>query len=321
MEDMEYEIGIDCFNKNQNNEAIKFLLGPAQNGNLAAMNNLGICYERIGEYTKAAFWFSSAGMCDYVYSNINLANLYMTGKGLEQNKNIAISLYEKCMELGDLEAYIELGYYYYEGKYLDQDYKKAYQYFLKGADIERRDKKGGFCLCQLGYMNHEGCGRKKNDKIAFKYYLESAKLGDKTGQYNLGQCYLFGHGCDENVKNALYWFLESARQDYSDALIKLGELYAYGTVVEKSKDISLYWLNKAIDNNVPEAFVKCASFYLYDGIYERNNLEAYKLLAYFAKYLYGQSSSADSLYDELKTTFANEKFWKKIENNNKGVVA
>lgn len=319
--DLEYEIAKDCYRNGRYEEAIKFLLKPAQEGNLDAGNDIGVCYERIGDYEKAAFWYSVAGVGEKATPNLNVANLYLSGKGLSQDIELAIKIYLNYAQKGYASAYEKLGDTYLKGKYVKQDYKKAYAYLLKGAKIEREKKDSAYCLGNLGYINHEGIGKAKNEKLAIKYYKEAAELGNEIAQYNLGQCYLYGQGCKEDIAKAIYWFTQSAQQYYDNAMIKLSELYAWGTVVKKNKDIAMYWINKAIDNNAPVAFIKCAEYYLDGDLIEKDYYEAYKLLSYYRKNLLGNNQEADKLYDELKSNHIDEKFWRKVEHDEKGATA
>ena len=310
--DIGYETAKKCYQDEQYEEAIRLLLESAQNGNIRAQNDLGVCYEKTGDYLKAAFWYSVASMVGEDISTINLANYYLVGRGIAQNVNYALKLYQEVATKGNYNAYYKLGMTYLEGKYVKQDYKKAYSFFLKGAKIEREKDEAGICINKLGYMNHLAYGKVKNDKLAIKYYLEAAKIGNNCAQFNLGQCYLFGHGCDEDIEQALYWFNQSAKTGSTSAMIKLSELYAYGKVVEKNKDIALTWIKEAVNQYDPRAYIKSAEYFLTGDIVEKDLCRATRFLKYYKEKLADEES--EKMYNELKKEFKGYDIWQDVEN-------
>ena len=46
----------------------------------------------------------------------------------------------------------------------------------------------------------------KDDRLALVYYEKAAKQGHVGSQYNTGNCYLNGQGCDQNYERAAEWF-------------------------------------------------------------------------------------------------------------------
>ena len=319
--DLEYEMAKDCYRNGKYNEAIKFLLNPAQNGCFDAANDLGACYERVGDFEKAAFWYSVAAINKKETPNLNVADLFLAGKGLKQDIKLALKIYLDYARQGSESAYEKLADAYLKGKYVRQDYKKAYSYLLKGAKIERDKKISAYCLGNLGYMNQEGLGKAKNIMQAFKYYKEAAKYGNEVAQYNLARCYLYAWGCQMDIEKAVYWFYQSAEQNHHNSLIYLSELYSDGRFFRKNNDIAMYWIERAIDQNVPEAFIKCADYYLGGEIVHQNKFEAYKLLSYYQKYLKDKDTRVERLYDELKIKYDDQKFWSRVESNKKGALA
>ena len=59
-----------------------------------------------------------------------LATLYESGKGVEQNMDMAIQLYSKSADGGFGTAQSYLGDIYYEGRGVSQDYAKAVEYYM-----------------------------------------------------------------------------------------------------------------------------------------------------------------------------------------------
>ena len=58
-----------------------------------------------------------------------LASLYEAGNGIEKDKDIALSIYQKSAEAGYATAQCYLGNLYYEGRLVNQDYSSAVKYY------------------------------------------------------------------------------------------------------------------------------------------------------------------------------------------------
>ena len=82
--------------------SVKYLTLAVEQGDPAAMNDLGDCYEK--------------------------------GIGVEQNISKAIALYLKAMELGEATAKWSLGELFYRGEGLPMDKEEAYRLLKEAAD-------------------------------------------------------------------------------------------------------------------------------------------------------------------------------------------
>jgi TPR repeat protein len=83
----------------------------------------------------------------------------------------------KKAEQGDEDAQTNLGWYYYEGKIVPQDYKEAVKWFTKAAEQGNAEAQLG-----LGDRYYFGQGVTKDYKEAVRWYTKSAEQGYVHGQ-------------------------------------------------------------------------------------------------------------------------------------------
>lgn len=180
----------------------------------------------------------------------------------EQNYEKAYKYCSKILEEAD--KYIKskddeywtkrtLGQLYYFGQYVEQDFKKALDYYM---DIVEMDN-SGMISYHIGWMNYEGQGTPKNLENSFVYFKQSAENGFSFGQFMLAQAYLCGEGtaCDDN--KAVYWFEQASLNGYSKAQYKLGMIYYYGEdnglSIKKDTKYAIQLFKKAAEGGSKEA--------------------------------------------------------------------
>ena len=217
IEDLEYQVGQRYCEQEDWTNAISCFLNPAEKGMPQAMNDLGVCYERIGEFDKALLWYSVASSGKYDCSTTNLGMLFILGQGVVKNIKYGLSLLREAASHGYIRAYETLGRLYQYGTEVKRNYKKAYQYYLKGARLERQKNDGGLCLANLGYMNMYGLGKEQNLRLGAKYYKEGTERNEPLAIYNLAQCYFNGEGVNKNIEKAAYWWQKAAEQGNEEA--------------------------------------------------------------------------------------------------------
>ena len=82
-----------------------------------------------------------AAMCGDVEAQTYLGYLYYEGEGVEQNYNEAVKWYKKAAKQDYAPAQLALGECYYFGECVEQDYKKAEDIKNKIVDIYTDNKK------------------------------------------------------------------------------------------------------------------------------------------------------------------------------------
>eukprot|EP00358_Blepharisma_japonicum_P000735 CAMPEP_0202945444 /NCGR_PEP_ID=MMETSP1395-20130829/6472_1 /ASSEMBLY_ACC=CAM_ASM_000871 /TAXON_ID=5961 /ORGANISM="Blepharisma japonicum, Strain Stock R1072" /LENGTH=323 /DNA_ID=CAMNT_0049645479 /DNA_START=130 /DNA_END=1101 /DNA_ORIENTATION=- len=156
-------------------KALDYIMTAAEKGNPEAMNNLGVLYAK-GEgvsqdYFKAAQMFSAGSVVGHAPSVFNLGLMQFKGLGTKKNCRLALDLFDKVIERGDLAKIILNAYSFYR----NGDIEGAYLSYMLGAAL-------GFENAQLsvGYMWEKGMVNLKckydRDYCAMSYYAKAAQM-------------------------------------------------------------------------------------------------------------------------------------------------
>lgn len=172
--------------------------------------DLGMKYERAGNYAEAAKYFRQAA------------------------------------DQGDTDVQYSLGRMYAEGFDVPKDAAEAEKWYRKAAEGYRKAAEQGDAAAQtnLGWMYQEGLGVAKNDAEAVKWYRKAAEQGDAAAQNNLGWMYQRGLGVPTDYVEAVKWYKEAAEQGNVTAQYRLGYMYANGMGVEKDKAEAEKWYQR-----------------------------------------------------------------------------
>lgn len=118
---------------------------------------------------------------------LNLGTFYYNGIFVEQDYKKAAALYQIAADHGLGEGIRNLGYCYYYGRHQAADYEKAWSYFSKGALLFGDAN----CMYKLGDMYRLGQGVKRSGDFAWKMYNRARKEAEENDQYQfcLGDIY------------------------------------------------------------------------------------------------------------------------------------
>ena len=179
----------------------------------------------------------------------------------------------RAAEAGDAKAQNELGFIYFQGNGVPQDYAQALIWYRKAAD-----QGNARAQSRLGNMYANGYGGvAKNMTEAINLYRKSAEQGDTSGQYNLGIHYLYANGVPQSFGEALKWFRKSAAHDELGlASYALGAMYANGWGVEQDDVETTKWYKKAAELGQVDAQYDLAYKYQAGIGVEKNYGEAIK---------------------------------------------
>lgn len=228
-------------------EAIPYYEAAFELGNTTAAIQLGIEYE-YGEmleknWDKALEYYNFALLSGDESANYNIACIY-------QKKDMhieAIEYYRKAEEFGNLDAAIELGLYYAEGKYVEKDLKKSFELYKKAAENEE-DMEAAF---YLGRAYYYGAGTEENDKAAFALLKKVSENGYNAANCMLGTYYMggFENVVEKNYDIALEYLSNVSESDEDRACYLRGRIFLDKNDVEEAK----IWLQKARDYGYEEA--------------------------------------------------------------------
>jgi len=132
----------------------------------------GVTAYEAGNY-KAAFdeWLPLAQNNDPAAMR-NVGHIYRRGLGVDQDYKKALNWYKRAATLGFDRAQANVGDMYLKGEGVPQDYEQAVQWFAKAAQQ-------GHVLSQynLGLLLENGLGVEKNNELALGWYEAAAQAG------------------------------------------------------------------------------------------------------------------------------------------------
>ncbi len=199
-------------------------------------------------------WSAAAGLCQKeaeggdVAAQRTLAMMYDEGRGMGQDKALAVTWYTRAALAGDHRANERLGYMYRDGAGIKRDEKQSAQFFKRAADA-------GLNLSALEYgvALDEGRGVSQNDAEAATYYRRAAESGSVQAARRLGRLYERGDGVGKSEAEAAKFYRQAADKGDRDGQYYLGRLYKDGKGVEKSAALALEWFEKAAAQGHKEA--------------------------------------------------------------------
>lgn len=202
--------------------AIDIYTNLANEGVNSAIVNIGGIYSsedyEVQNFQTAAHWYKIGadlgdGECQY-----QLAILQISQNSLH-DINGAIQNLIKSTESGNCNAAYELGMIHYTGNGVDEDSKKAVEYFQIAYDLGSMD-----AAAELGFIYLTGDQVQKNEMKGFELVLQAAESGNAFAQDQLGRCFHYGKGCEESAELAELWYRKAAEQGNSGAMRNLGNL-------------------------------------------------------------------------------------------------
>ena len=263
-------------------KAEQLLLSESQTGNVLAIHDLGKLYstDKLGEkdeeksfaYYKEAlqgfmetepdsdFMFpyepkyegqimKPVDMRSYVWYRIGKMHCY--GLGTEQDYKQAFDWFLKSATSGNKFAQYSLANLYYYENGVEKDLSQAFLWYQKSS--AQGQPYASYAIAQ---MYNKGEYVTQNEDTAQRYYnaalsgfleLESKGQADDNLYYKLGAMYKKGLGTEIDIPKAIEYFEKSAENMWST--YQLGRLYLFGAEgVEKDKEKAAQWLTKSAND-------------------------------------------------------------------------
>ena len=184
--------------------------------------NYGVYIEReTGNYELANAYYTKAMQRFDMQATFNLGCSYEKGEGVEKDLDSAFQLFEIAAIGGHPGAQWAVGYYYFEGwGNTEIDYAKAADWFTKGYNNPKDDKKMD-CAAYLAVCYQDGLGVVQDDDLAFgylkdvEYNLEAISHDSIVGiaLNALGVAYAYGRGTRQDIESGI---------EYLESAVKLG---------------------------------------------------------------------------------------------------
>ena len=131
----------------------------------------------------------------------------------------AVSACRRLADKGDVSAQNNLGYMYYNGQGVPQDYAEATTWYRKAADQGYLDAQ-----YRLGVMYYKGLGVTQDDTQAESWFRKAADQSNPQAQYALGFMYANGRGVPKDYVQSHMWFSLAASGGGTDAINSLNEV-------------------------------------------------------------------------------------------------
>ena len=116
------------------------------------------------------------------------------------------SAMRQAAEQGNAQAQSHLGFMYYKGQGVVQDYQEALKWWRKAAEQGNADGQNN-----LGFMYYKGWGVAKDYQEAVKWWRKAAAQEHGPAQLGLGTCYAAGRGVIQDDTQAMDWFRQAER--------------------------------------------------------------------------------------------------------------
>lgn len=228
-------------------KAEQLLLNESRSGNVLAIHDLGKLYstEKLGEKNdEKSFSFYREALHALTVIEPN-ADSMLPYEPRYEGQN---------MKSADMRSYVwyRIGKMHCYGLGTEQDYEKAFEWFLKSA--QEGNKFAQYSLANLYYY---GNGVEKDLSQAFWWYRKSSEQGQPYASYAVAQMYSKGEYVAENketaqryYKAALSGFLELERKDQADDNLyyKLGAMYKNGLGTEIDIPKAIEYFEKSTEN-------------------------------------------------------------------------
>lgn len=263
-------------------KAEQLLLSESKSGNVLAIHDLGKLYstDKLGakdEEKTFAFYqealqgfmeiepdsdymfpyepkfkgqvMKPADMRSYVWYRIGKMHCY--GLGTEQDYEKAFEWFLKSAQEGNKFAQYSLANLYYYGNGVEKDLSQAFLWYRKSS--EQGQPYASYAVAQ---MYDKGEYVSQSEETAQRYYkvalsgfleLESKGQADDNLYYKLGAMYKKGLGTEIDIPKAIEYFEKSTENMWST--YQLGRLYLFGAEeLEKDKEKAVEWLTKSAND-------------------------------------------------------------------------
>ena len=188
-------------------------------------------------------------MRSYVWYRIGKMHCY--GLGTEQDYEKAFEWFLKSAQEGNKFAQYSLANLYYYGNGVEKDLSQAFLWYRKSS--EQGQPYAPYAVAQ---MYDKGEYVSQSEETAQRYYkvalsgfleLESKGQADDNLYYKLGAMYKKGLGTEIDIPKAIEYFEKSAENMWST--YQLGRLYLFGAdELEKDKEKAAQWLTKSAND-------------------------------------------------------------------------
>lgn len=265
-------------------KAIELFLKSASQDFPWAANDLGYIYSNDStnsyyDIKKAVEYYELGANNGSDRAMTNLANFYISGKGVEPDYKKAMQLLTDALlglldlaQKGDAFAQQQLGANLADGIGVPENKKAGYEWIKKSADQ-------GYvpALYSMGVYYQFGYGGVKKDaKEAFEYFLKAADKGDIDALYSIAQCYNEGWGVENDLPKAFEYYLKAAKSGHGKAMFNVALCYQNGNATETNYKEAFKWYNKCAERGNLDAYNNIGAMYANGEGVAQDDKEAFR---------------------------------------------
>ena len=199
-------------------------------------------------------------------AQVSVGYIYYRAENYEQ----AVYWLEKAAYRKDSDVLFRLGWCYYKGLGVKQNYIRAVELLTRPATDDNYDKLDNKIMAQysVALCYDKGWGVNRNFTEAARFYRMAAENGYAPAQYNLGLLYYWRgrKGSNRDYVEAVKWFTPAAAQGRYDAKYYLGECYYGGkgvdastkTAIQKNYAVAYRLFKEIVENGAKDNAYYCA---------------------------------------------------------------
>lgn len=147
-----------------------------------------------------------------IEAQLELGLIYVQGKDVDQDFTAAKKWWDRAAEQGNAAARYYVGLMYARGDGVTQDMVQARSMWEQSADMDHVG-----ALFSLGMLYVEGEAVKGDYVEAGKYFIRAAQLGNIQSQFNVSVLYSQGLGFPQSHENSYVWARMAADQGHPNA--------------------------------------------------------------------------------------------------------
>lgn len=285
----------ELYNNKDIERALVLLQKEADKGNVLAMHDVGMIYNRglvedenakalADEYYRKAYngFLSLEGKGGRLlpYIQYRLGKMLNAGKGTEKDFEKAFAYFEKSAISGNKYAQYSLGSMYRLGTGVEQSYENAYLWYEKSAQQENP-----YACYETAKLLRDGKGVEKNLADSDRFFRSAysgfqkfvSDVADDKLLYRMGSMTMNGIGCEKDIQKAISYYTRAAELKNDNALYELGKLLVEGKVIFQDIEKGIDMLTSAAETN-QNARCYLAKMYLSGEIVEQDIEKAIAML-------------------------------------------
>ena len=200
-----------------------------------------------------------------------MGRIHELGLGVPKNESQAAELYQRGLQLGDIDATFALAVMLTTGRGIKKNTKTAAQFFELAARAGHPEAN-----YNLGLLFISGIGKPENSRRALLHLEYAAKKGIAAAQYDLAALYRNGHGTNPDAYKATHWLRAAAKSGMAEAQYEYAVALLQGRGFNKDKPDILIYLTNSARQGMPGAQNRLAHLYAEGKLIRRNTIEAAK---------------------------------------------